>query len=149
MTGAWLLRCWLGAALALPFQASAVEDGPPSLYTDYMLSFDVPFRRLSWAAHANAGSQLAARMVRFQAGLPSDRQTLCAIVIGHSEIDEGADREQLRLSGKRAAVVADLVVHHGVARQNVHVRHVGAAQPIDAQPSRRNSRVEVELFPCV
>jgi outer membrane protein OmpA-like peptidoglycan-associated protein len=65
------------------------------------------------------------------------------IVSGHT--DEGSERANARLSGRRAQAVADLMIGLGVARENICVVAMGGSQPlvINNGPESQNRRVQM------
>lgn len=138
----------LGTALLLPSTSHSVQEDPPRIYTDYMVSFDVLFDRASATVSAESRQRIQIQFVRTQTQFPPDRRVVCAIVAGHSEVDEGAEAQLVELSRQRAVAVAGQLLLNGMEESNIDLQHVAAAQPIAPQPSRKNSRVEVEIFPC-
>lgn len=144
---ALLLVC-LCAALLWPSIGHPMEDNTPKISIEYSVGFDVPFAKSSATVSAESKQHIQTQFARTQTQLPPERQSICAIVVGHAEVDEGSETQLIALSRQRAATVADQLLLNGMNESGVQVRHVAATQPIAARPNRKNSRVEVEIFPC-
>jgi len=63
-------------------------------------------------------------------------------VEGHTD-RRGSDAYNLRLSQRRAQAVADVLIEGGMARENIEVKGLGRALPIDAANDEENRRVAI------
>jgi predicted NBD/HSP70 family sugar kinase len=118
---------------------------PPNITVDYAIALDIQFEKRAVAVAESQRSYLAARIANAFQVFPNG--FVCAIVVGYSEIDEG-DKDALHaIATSRSKYVAELLERNGVSKSNIHRSEVGASQPIATQPSRKNSRVEVEVLP--
>lgn len=142
------LLATLGATLLPPLCSHAAQEDPPRIYTDYMVSVDVPFDRASALVSAQSRQLIQARFALTQTSFPPERRVVCAIVAGHADVDEGSEAQRAELSWRRAVAVAGQLMLNGMDEASIDLQHVAALQPIAPQPSRKNSRVEVEIFPC-
>jgi predicted NBD/HSP70 family sugar kinase len=118
---------------------------PPNITVDYAIALDIEFEKRAVAVAESQRNYLAARIANAFQVFPNG--FVCAIVVGYSEIDEG-DKDALHaIATSRSKYVAELLERNGVSISNIHRSEAGASQPIAKQPSRRNSRVEVEILP--
>jgi len=125
-----------------------MQEDLPRLYTDYGIGFDVPFGQSSATLSDKSEAQIKDQYARTQTQFPPERRLICAMVVGHAEVDEGPRPDQMELSRVRASAVKSQLLALGLGESRIDSQHVGASQPIATRPSRANSRVEVELFPC-
>ncbi|MES2950998.1 MAG: OmpA family protein [Pseudomonadota bacterium] len=129
---------------------SAIESfaSPPNITVDYGMALDIEFEKYAVAMTESQRNHLAARIAKAFQVFPNG--FVCAMVVGYSEIDEGDKNAVHAIATSRSKYVTELLERNGVLRSNIHTSAVGASQPIATQPSRKNSRVEVEVRPyCV
>lgn len=118
---------------------------PPNISVDYAIPIDIEFEKRAVAIAESQRNQLATRIAKAFQVFPNG--FVCAIVVGYSESDEGDKNAVLAIATSRSKYVAELLERNGVSRSNIYASSVGASQPIATQPSRKNSRVEVEVLP--
>lgn len=115
------------------------------------LEATIPFAEGGYALSEDAEAALAevAKSEQLAAGWP-------VVLRGHTD-STGSDEANLRASRRRAEVVADWLVHHGVARERIETIPLGEQRPIapnahlDGTPNQegraQNRRVTVTIAP--
>ncbi|MEG0558758.1 MAG: OmpA family protein [Comamonas sp.] len=63
-------------------------------------------------------------------------------VEGHTD-DRGSDAYNLKLSARRAQVVADVLMEAGMPKQNIEVKGLGSASPLMTGNAAENRRVAI------
>ncbi len=119
-----------------------LPDEKPILKADSLITLgDVLFETDSYKLKAEHYSQLDV-LSKFLLTHP----TLEVSVTGHTD-NRGAEKHNVTLSTRRAETVAQYLINHGVADDNVFFEGLGSSKPItsnDTEEGRgRNRRVEI------